>query len=495
MLNSVSRRLTIVSLVIVSIAEPGSSILAEETRIIESKSSNVTAEHPLDFAMPDLRVRSENRKILERIENERVSIKVEDTPLSQVAEMLSKQVRIPIALDELSLEEAGLSVDMDVSLDVTEVRLESAFDRLIEFQELEWFAKDERIIITTMENGWGHEFLETQVFAVGDIVRWLEESTPHNSSGGLGGGEVRQQGFLFGSQPPTNLLTGLIVEYAGGMWVETHASGGTLNYEGGVLVVRHNRRVLTTVDRFLSRLRLLKSRPPSTAMWMIPERCFGWPENQKCLDALQNSGVADFTGTPLNRALGLISKQMKIQIDLDSIAIEEAGLDVEEPIDLVMKGTFHSILRRMLADWELIWLIRDDTLFVTTIESANAQLQLAVVDVRELLATEQFTEDGLMDFFMYQTGGLWIEHEGAYNPIRNAAGLFVFRQTQEVLSEIAVLIHDLKTTSLRADAERIWGTDHPRRVRKRPRHVRHQVRLERILEGSRTLWTCRQKRW
>jgi hypothetical protein len=57
---------------------------------------------------------------------------------------------------------------------------------------------------------------------------------------------------------------------------------------------------------------------------------------------------------------------------LDTISIEEAGLLVDEPINLVLAGvTLRSVLNTMLSDFELTFLIEDEVMKITTVEVAG----------------------------------------------------------------------------------------------------------------------------
>ncbi|MFT5094981.1 MAG: hypothetical protein ACI93T_003825, partial [Porticoccaceae bacterium] len=102
--------------------------------------------------------------------------------------------------------------------------------------------------------------------------------------------------------------------------------------------------------------------------------------------ALDDQTTINFADTPLTDVVDYLSRTHEIPIILDTVAIEEAGLLVDEPVNLVLAGiTLQSALKIMLSEFELTYVIEDEVMKITTIEVANEKLSTRVYPVGDLV--------------------------------------------------------------------------------------------------------------
>ena len=102
--------------------------------------------------------------------------------------------------------------------------------------------------------------------------------------------------------------------------------------------------------------------------------------------ALDDQATINFADTPLTDVVDFLSRTHEIPIILDTIAIEEAGLLVDEPVNLVLAGvTLQSALKIMLSEFELTYVIEDEVMKITTVEVANEKLSTRVYPVGDLV--------------------------------------------------------------------------------------------------------------
>ena len=102
--------------------------------------------------------------------------------------------------------------------------------------------------------------------------------------------------------------------------------------------------------------------------------------------ALDDQTTINFADTPLTDVVEYLQRQHDIPIILDVIAIEEAGLLVDEPVNLVLSGvTLQSALKIMLSEFELTYVIEDEVMKITTVEVANEKLSTRVYPVGDLV--------------------------------------------------------------------------------------------------------------
>lgn len=104
--------------------------------------------------------------------------------------------------------------------------------------------------------------------------------------------------------------------------------------------------------------------------------------------ALDDQTTVNFADLPLIDAVQFLSRTHEIPIILDTLSIEEAGLLVDEPINLILAGvTLRSVLKIMLGDLELTYIIEDEVMKITTVEVANERLSTRVYPVGDLVVT------------------------------------------------------------------------------------------------------------
>ena len=89
-----------------------------------------------------------------------------------------------------------------------------------------------------------------------------------------------------------------------------------------------------------------------------------------------------------------LSQQFGVPIDLDAKKLEEAGVELDAPINTRLESIpLGSILQRGLSDSELTFVIRNHVILITTPEEAESQLVTRIYPVRDLVAY-RFTEAG-----------------------------------------------------------------------------------------------------
>lgn len=100
------------------------------------------------------------------------------------------------------------------------------------------------------------------------------------------------------------------------------------------------------------------TRTPSEALWRIRA-------------ALDEQTSQSFVELPLSDVVQIISETHDIPLVVDNRALEEIGLSAEEPVSLTLnKISLRSFLHLMLLELDLTYVIKDEVMIVTTVESA-----------------------------------------------------------------------------------------------------------------------------
>ena len=332
--------------------------------------------------------------------NNKISVNFRDTPLTDVLEYLQRQSEagFPILLDIVAVEEAGVLVDEPINFIVAPIRVDQALDLMLREFELTWYMEDGILHVTTIEVA-NEKFLNRSY-----------DLAPFRAAG----------------IAPGTLLE-IVMHATDARWEEVDGSGGRVSIVGDVMTIRQTYQV----HRHLPQLLKAIANPD------LPDLGIYQAEKLACLEAMQKSVTVNFEDTPLTDVVEYLVRTVELPIFLDVVAIEEAGLLTDEPINFVLGGrSLSTILRLMLSEFELTTVIRSGELFITTIEVANENLHSVVYDVRKIQDPSQ-----LLEAVPALTSGLWEEVDGSGGTMSlTENGLLVVRQTEETHREIASVL-------------------------------------------------------
>ncbi|HEY4312900.1 MAG TPA: hypothetical protein VGN12_25845 [Pirellulales bacterium] len=136
---------------------------------------------------------------------------------------------------------------------------------------------------------------------------------------------------------------------------------------------------------------------PAAEKWQqISERRREWRENAstyrpsageaKINRALQEVTSVDFQEMPLSDALDFLKHKFNIEIQLDTKGMSEENIGPSTPITKNLNNIkLRSILRLILGDLNLAYVVKDDVLLITSIESADSMTTTRVYDVGDLV--------------------------------------------------------------------------------------------------------------
>jgi hypothetical protein len=76
-------------------------------------------------------------------------------------------------------------------------------------------------------------------------------------------------------------------------------------------------------------------------------------------------------GTTFQQAIDYLEKRTDLTIILDKQALKEAGVDYSSPVKTKLKATTRTVLKKLLAEVGLTYVVKNETIFVTTPERAK----------------------------------------------------------------------------------------------------------------------------
>jgi hypothetical protein len=89
------------------------------------------------------------------------------------------------------------------------------------------------------------------------------------------------------------------------------------------------------------------------------------------LKGLQSIVPADFEGAEFEEVLDYLRKALGVSITVDKRALEEVGVTYKTPIRLKLKASARTVLKRLLGDLNLAYVIKDETILITSQERAK----------------------------------------------------------------------------------------------------------------------------
>jgi hypothetical protein len=105
----------------------------------------------------------------------------------------------------------------------------------------------------------------------------------------------------------------------------------------------------------------------------------------KIEQALNAPTQVDFVETPLQDVIEFLKDFHKIEIQFDTKALGEAGIDHATPITKNFKGiSLRSALRLLLGELNLTYVVRDEVLSITTPQQAAQMLSTRVYPIGDL---------------------------------------------------------------------------------------------------------------
>lgn len=363
--------------------EPAANVEAAATSNVIPGNVSITLDSDLsDFEAPFLR--------------KQVLLACSDTPLTDVVDELRRKSNFPFLLDVVGIEEAGLPVDEPINFfSVEEIRVDQALDLILGELGLTWFIDEGILHVTTIEVA--NEVLRNRSY----------DLAPFRAAG----------------IAPGTLLE-IVMKATDALWEEVDGSGGRISIVGDVMTIRQTYQVHRHLPQLLEAI--VSPTGPAHGVYQA--------EKLACLRELQVITKVDFPETPLRDVASYLTKQHETPIFLDIIAIEEAGLHIDEPINFVMSGkSLATTLRLILSKFELTTIIRSGELFITTKDVANERFHAVVYDVRKIQDPRQ-----LLTAVPALTSGMWVERDGWGGEMSlTENGLLVVRQTEKAHREIA----------------------------------------------------------
>jgi len=353
----------------------------------------------------------------------KATVDFSDSSLSEVVRWLREEQNLVVLLEHNALDNVGVLPGDPISDRLDDAPVYFLLNRLNSLG-LAWYFQDEILHVTSMEEA--ENRLVTLPYNIGDLI---------------------DAGYAL-----DNLHT--VVEQVAPEHWESVGGTGALNFIGDVMFVRQNGAVQRQVQGLLAALR------------GHARRTFTYDPPQHALlrEGLQRNVSVAFADMPLKAAVASLAETAAIDIRLDLVALRDVGIREREPVTLELtERRLDTVLRAMLLDLDLTWVLRDGVLWITTPEEADMFLKTALYDVRDL-CRDWDESSALTDAITSQTDAtVWEDVGGPCSIYFAKPGTMVVR-AQETTHDSVLELLETYRTALRQSKPRQQETDDPNEV-------------------------------
>lgn len=353
-----------------------------------------------------------------------VTVKFEEASLREVGEWIQKQQKIPVVFDKEALAKQRIPLGEPVSDRLDKEPLYLLLNRL-RMLGVAWYVRDDVLHLTTVAVA--DERMATDPINLGNLL---------------------DAGF------EAETLRETIQSAVPGPWFAVDGVGGELKWLGDVLFVRQTDAQLREVRGLLA---ALKEHGRQT-FTLDP------PQHEALRTNLAKNVSVRFQETPLAVALQQLAEQSETDIRLDVPVLRKQGVHERQPVSLTLADRdLRTVLRILLADFNLTFTLRDGVLLVTDHDRAESPLKSAVYDVRDLCRDDDEAA-ALQAAIQSQTDGPWFEVDGIGGVVVFARpGVLVVRHTERSLNQVGDLLTKYRS-ALRVSKRRDRGAERSREV-------------------------------
>jgi hypothetical protein len=173
----------------------------------------------------------------------RISIQMQDQPLSEVVKEIAARGGINCLLDPRALQESGVSPDVKIRVDANDVRLSTLLDQIVTPLGLDFVVTNETVTITNRQRAKGN--LLSVTYPISDLTMRIQNGRNAPDA-----------------EAVSNLIETITATIAPESWSEQGGQGSVTFSEKNVnLVVRQTADVQREVQGLLARLRRERNTP------------------------------------------------------------------------------------------------------------------------------------------------------------------------------------------------------------------------------------------
>ena len=300
------------------------------------------------------------------------------TPLNEVCEQIGKKAGLKLELDDKGLKEAGIEADIAIHrVGTKDISLGSSLRVMLRPLHLCPVVTPEGAVLVTTQEA-ANAMLSVKLYHVQDLIAAKDD---------LGEENVDYETLIETLQSTVRPQSWDMV-------------GGPGSIKGlqGALIVSQSQEVQQEIFSLLEALRKAKERQeknlggPALFAWGTPPEQAAYQRIRKKLEqpiALQTAEKK------LGNVLDYLHDKQGLHCEFDDAALKETNLDA--PLAAHVGGLpLRAQLQRLLRPLNMTYVIRDEVLYFTTTEAANATVETRVYPIGDLLVWSEPLDDSMV---------------------------------------------------------------------------------------------------
>ena len=342
----------------------------------------------------------------------------EGESLEELLRALARQCDVPLRVDRAALHDRNKIGTRSNYVPYGHVAFDEILDRIAQSASVGWCRNRDGILITSIPNADKANAPYTRVYRL-----------PAGMSSGT---KISDD-----AEELCNLISCLLEPDS---WDEV-GGPGVIRPAGGALVVHHRPEMHRRVETLLRHL----ASPP--ALRSFPLEYDPESDEQRIYQALDRIDSIDFRDEPLERVVEILSNRHKVPIVLQRTILAEAGITHDEPISKkLVNVSLRTILREVLADLRLTYMVRDHVVQISTPDDAESELVHWLYDVHDLTTPHSSRGlDGLIELIMTTVEpDSWDEVGGPGTIGLLGHRWLIVSQTQDIQDQVEFLLKRMR---------------------------------------------------
>lgn len=293
--------------------------------------------------------------------------------VADLAELLRAEHSIPVLIDKHSLADAGIDPESTEVQLTPSIRLRSALNLSLPGHNLAWMIQHEALLITTLDER--EATLVTKVYPTAELMLIRDA---------FGAADE-----LFEGEWDPETLNDVILSGCSPESWEANGGAGSLIVRQDLLLVSNTQPVHDQLSGLMEALHAARRQQfvadAAARYRAIPaETSHSWPACHRIRDVLRTKGDWSYDST-LEEIAAALAKRCDIPIALDREVLADAGVDARMPMILQVKGmTLANALEHMLREIDLVIIVTDDVLLITTRDAADLRPVTRLYPARDL---------------------------------------------------------------------------------------------------------------
>lgn len=309
--------------------------------------------------------REASSAVQRKLRETRVDFKADDEPLETVLKRLAAELTLEIKLDRVGFEDAGISPETPITIDVRQVSGDTLLEVILGPIELNYAIDVSQILVTTPE----------EIESIGMVTRFY----PLRDLLGPEGKDVELD--------YDTLIEILTTVVAPESWEELGGPGTISPFASG-LAITQSQQIHQVIEQLFSALRQARNLPDDNYEVQPIMATVDRLQYQRTWEELRSTRISV---SAEEMPLEALIEHLAVDTGINFVVDRESIADMAQIDSLLIDGEWvnmqvDQVLKQILRQCQLTWYITDNVVVITSPEQAeNTDLRIKVYPLRDLV--------------------------------------------------------------------------------------------------------------